>query len=105
MRDTCHSRRSVLSVLAGAAGGMHSLVAAQQRSTRLLVPAPPAGTTDFVARAVAGALERESADSVVIHNLPGAGGTLATDALFAAPPDGSVLLVSPNSLVTEVPYT
>ncbi|MEJ6022056.1 Bug family tripartite tricarboxylate transporter substrate binding protein [Ramlibacter sp. PS4R-6] len=75
------------------------------RPLRLIVPAPAGGTTDFVARKLADVLQRTAGLQAVIENLPGVGGTVATDALLAAPADGSVFLLSPDSLVTEVPYT
>ena len=75
------------------------------RPLRLLVPAPAGGTTDIVARALAEALRRNAGLAVIVENRPGGGGGIAAAALLAAPRDGSTLLFSPNSLVTEVPYT
>jgi tripartite-type tricarboxylate transporter receptor subunit TctC len=72
---------------------------------RLIVPAPPGGTTDIVARTLAEALRRSSALTVIVDNRPGGGGAIAAAALLSARGDGSTLLLSPNSLVTEVPYT
>ena len=58
------------------------------RPIRLIVPYPPAGSTDFVAREVANSLSTSLGQSVVIDNRPGAG-TLVGLAIGAkAPPDG-----------------
>ena len=72
---------------------------------RLIIPAPPGGTTDIVARALADASRRSAGLTVIVDYRPGVGGAIAADALLSAPGDGSTLLLSPNSLVTEVPYT
>ena len=70
---------------------------------KLIGPAPPGGTQDAVARALADELTQEIQQTVIVENKPGAGGVLAVQALNAAPPDGNSLLVSANNLLTEVP--
>jgi tripartite-type tricarboxylate transporter receptor subunit TctC len=99
------TRRRVVALLAACAA---SNIAAQTKRTallRLLVPAPAGGTTDTVARALTDALRRTAGLTAVVENRPGVGGAVAMDALLAAPRDGSTLLLSPNSIVTELPYT
>ena len=56
---------------------------------KLIVPAPPGGTQDAVARALADELTQEIQQTVIVENKPGAGGVLAVQALNAAPPDGN----------------
>jgi tripartite-type tricarboxylate transporter receptor subunit TctC len=61
---------------------------------RILVGAPPGGTTDTMARAIAPELGRALGRTVVIDNRPGAGGNLAAEAVARSAPDGSTLLMS-----------
>ena len=60
---------------------------------RIVVPFPPAGTTDIVARSVAAELQKMWGQSVVIDNRPGAGGNIGSDAVAKSPPDGYTLLM------------
>lgn len=70
---------------------------------KLIVPAPPGGTQDAVARALADELAQEIQQTVIVENKPGGGGVLAVQALNATPPDGNALLVTANNLLTEAP--
>jgi tripartite-type tricarboxylate transporter receptor subunit TctC len=64
------------------------------RSIRIVVPFPPGGTTDVVARLVSGRLAITLGQSVVIENRAGAGGTLGSDQVAKSPPDGYAFVVS-----------
>jgi tripartite-type tricarboxylate transporter receptor subunit TctC len=61
---------------------------------RLLVGAPPGGSTDTVAREIAPEMSRTLGRPVIVENRAGAGGNLAADLVAKAPPDGTTLLVS-----------
>ena len=63
------------------------------KAVRIVVPFPPAGTTDIVARSVAAELQKMWGQSVVIDNRPGAGGNIGSDAVAKSPPDGYTLLM------------
>ena len=67
----------------------------------LLVPFPPGGVADIVARSLAPALEKKWGQSVVVVNRPGAGGALGTGQLVNARPDGYTLLVALASVSTN----
>lgn len=75
------------------------------RPIRILVPAPAGGASDMIARTIAESMRQNLKQSVVIENKPGAGGIIATEAMLAAPRDGYTFVLSPNSLVTENPYS
>src|SRR5881394_2265565 len=64
----------------------------------MIVPFPPGGVADTVARPVAEALSRELKQPVVIENKPGAGGALGIGTAARAPADGYTLLLSLSSI-------
>jgi tripartite-type tricarboxylate transporter receptor subunit TctC len=64
---------------------------------RLVVPFPPGGVTDLVARLLAERLSVEFGQQVVVDNKTGAGGTIAGDIVAKAPADGYTLLLTTNN--------
>jgi tripartite-type tricarboxylate transporter receptor subunit TctC len=64
------------------------------RAIRFIVPFPPGGGMDIVARAVGERLSPRLGQPVVIENKPGAGTTIGTDAVAKSAPDGYSILVS-----------
>jgi tripartite-type tricarboxylate transporter receptor subunit TctC len=80
-----HRRR--LLALAALAGPFALPAFAQARPIRLIVPYPPGGPLDIVARALADKV-KDSLGSVVVENRPGAGGNLGMDLVAKAAPDG-----------------
>jgi len=67
------------------------------RPIRIVVPYPPGGPADTVARVTTQGLGPELGGSVVIENLPGAGGRLATKDVTRAAPDGYTLLLGSSN--------
>jgi len=63
------------------------------RPLRVIVPQPPGGGFDFVARALAERLAKQIGQSVVVENRPGSGTLVGTDAAAKADPDGYTLLM------------
>jgi tripartite-type tricarboxylate transporter receptor subunit TctC len=61
---------------------------------KLVVPYPPGGPTDIVARVVAERLTTQTGQAFIVENRPGAGGNLGADAVAKAPADGYTLLVA-----------
>ena len=69
------------------------------RPIRLVVGFAPAGAADTVARAYANELGRALGQPIVIENKPGAGSSIAADAVAHAAPDGyTMLIASPSSI-------
>jgi tripartite-type tricarboxylate transporter receptor subunit TctC len=64
---------------------------------KLVVPYPPGGPADTVARVTTAGLGSELGGTVVIENLPGAGGRLATKEVGRAPPDGYTLILGSSN--------
>ena len=70
---------------------------------RLMVPFPPGGSTDIVARIVAQKLGTQLGQQLVIENRGGAGGTLGTAVVAKAAPDGYFLVVGTTSTHVVAP--
>jgi tripartite-type tricarboxylate transporter receptor subunit TctC len=103
-----------LALLAGCGGGAAPAEDAPQFPTeeiRLLVPYAAGGPTDLTARAYGEFLERDLGRPVVVENMPGGSGALATQELVQAEPDGHTLaLITAGTtvltpLVNDVGYT
>ena len=69
-----------------------------ERTITMIVPFPPGGVADTVARPVAEALSRELKQSVVVENRAGAGGAVGIGIASRAPADGYTLLLSLSSI-------
>ncbi len=68
-----------------------------EKTITLVVPFPAGGTTDVVARQVAPKVAEILGQTVVVENKGGAGGSIATGLVAAAPADGYTLLMATNS--------
>lgn len=75
------------------------------KPVKWVVPYPPAGTTDVIARIVAQWLTEKLGQPFVVENRPGAGNNLGTEAVINAPPDGyTMLLVNPANGINATLY-
>lgn len=80
------------------------------RPVKWIVPYPPGGTTDVLARILAQWLSEKMGQQFIIENKPGAGNNIGTEAAINSPPDGyTMLLVNPAhginaSLYKKLPF-
>ena len=81
------------------------------RPVRIIVPFPPGGSTDLLARRLAERLTLALGQTVVVENRPGAGGTTGADFVSKSAPDGHTLLMGvtgsnaiAQSLYASLPY-
>ena len=93
-------RRAWLLALAAAAWAAPWCAQAQaypEHPIRFVVPYPPGGGTDVIARIVHGKLQTALGQNIVIDNKGGAGGSVGTDVVAKAPADGYTVLFTLNS--------
>jgi tripartite-type tricarboxylate transporter receptor subunit TctC len=98
------SRRRTLTLLTAAALAAPALAQPADFPTKpvkLVVPFPPGGATDALARQMAEHLSKKWGHTVVVENKPGANTMLGTDVVAKAPPDGHTLGVVTGSHVTN----
>lgn len=72
---------------------------------RLIVPAPPGGISDMVARLLAEQLRTNLGQTVLVDNKPGGSAVVAERAVMAAPADGYTWMVGPSSVLSDIPLT
>ena len=84
-------------------GAAHGQPAYPAKTIRMVVPFPPGGTTDILARVVGQKITEATSQQVIIDNRPGAGGNIGTEIVAKAPPDGYTLITDPGSTLTINP--
>jgi tripartite-type tricarboxylate transporter receptor subunit TctC len=94
--------------LAAAFALAFSTLAAQaqfpSRPIRLLVPNPPGGATDTVARVIAPALGDALGQPVIVENKPGSNGNLAMELTAKAAPDGQTIILAADAQIVIGPH-
>ena len=86
-------RIAVTAILVAAASLAHAQ-AWPQKPIKIVVPYPPGGTSDILARAIAPGLQAAFGQAIVIENKPGATGNLGAEFVAKAAPDGNTLLLA-----------
>jgi tripartite-type tricarboxylate transporter receptor subunit TctC len=106
-----HPRRRFLTLTAGAAAlpAISRIAWAQSYPTRpitIMVPFPPGGATDVIARNLAERMKVSLGQPVIIENVTGAGGTIGTGRVARAAPDGYTLSIGQNEthVITGATY-
>lgn len=71
-----------------------------ERPIRMIVPFPPGGVTDVVARLIAERMTADLGQQVIVDNRAGAGGVIGTDIVAKAPADGyTILFTTPGHTI------
>ena len=77
---------------------------------RIVVPFPPGGSNDVIARALAPSLAKRLGNAVIVDNRAGAAGVIGSDSVAKGPRDASAILLTSSTLLTTaatqstVPY-
>lgn len=108
MKALLRAMTMVFSLLAGLASAQQTY---PMRPVTIVVPYPPGGSTDILARLIGERLQKAMGQPFVIANRAGAGGLIGTQSVAAAPPDGYTLLLSSSpplavglKMYKRVPY-
>ncbi len=75
-----------------------------EKPLRIVVPAPPGGTLDIVARTLADAMQPMFGQPIIVDNKAGAVGMLGVHELIGAPADGYTVMVHISGIASEIPY-
>lgn len=92
-----------------AASALHAQQPYPAKPIRVIVPFPPGGQTDIVARVLAPKLTEAFKQSIVLDNRAGSGGAIGTETVVRATPDGYTLLIvaagyATNAALLKLPY-
>ena len=114
MKDTriLNRRRMIqaIGLAVAMSGGAAMAQAWPAKPISLIVPFPPGGTTDVLARALADKLSLSLGQTVIVESKPGAGATIGADYVAKSKPDGYTLLVGAvhhtiaSSVYKKLPY-
>ena len=107
-RTACFALLAIVGVVSGSAVAQQSTYPA--KPVRFIIPVPPGGGADLLARAVGQKLTETWGQTVVIDNRGGAGGTIAVDMAAKAAPDGHTIVmgliasIAVNVSLIKLPY-
>lgn len=90
------TRRQALIASAASAATLAAPAFAQSfpsKQIRIVVPYPPGGSSDIIARAISNLLAESMKQTVIVDNKPGANGNLGSDFVAKSAPDGHTLLL------------
>jgi tripartite-type tricarboxylate transporter receptor subunit TctC len=103
IREGTTRRRMIVglasALCAYAGGGMAQEARTGGRQLRLVVPFPPGGSTDALARIVAPRLAERIGETVIVDNKPGAGGNIGAASVAREPADANVVMFAATSVV------
>ena len=71
------------------------------RTIRIVLPVPPGGSIDLLARILAEHISNTNGQNVIVESRPGAGGIIAAEAVARAQPDGNTLLINNNGIIVS----
>jgi tripartite-type tricarboxylate transporter receptor subunit TctC len=106
-----YTRRTLLAIAAATFASGAFAQAFPTKAIRLIVPFPPGGGTDIIARETSQKVAAATGWTFVIENKPGAGGNMGVDAVAKAPADGYTIVLGQTSnlainpsLYAKMPY-
>jgi tripartite-type tricarboxylate transporter receptor subunit TctC len=82
---------------------LQALAQYPSKAVRMVIPFPAGGATDIIGRVVSQKLAERFGQPVVVENRPGAGGSIGSDLVAKAAPDGYTLLIATNSTHAVAP--
>ncbi|MEO5693867.1 MAG: tripartite tricarboxylate transporter substrate binding protein [Usitatibacter sp.] len=104
-------RRTLAAAALLSAAGIANAQAWPQKTLKIIVPYPPGGTSDILARALGPGLTAALGQPVIVENKPGATGNVGADFVAKSPADGYTLLLGDigslaiaPSVVTTLPF-
>lgn len=108
-RTTLADAAGRATLIAAAAAGLATSMAAfgqtyPSKVITFVVPFPPGGGPDLLARVLGEKLAPALGQPVVVENRPGAGGLIAAGQVAKSPPDGYTLLVTPSNTIMIAPH-
>src|ERR1700754_2999115 len=86
--------RRLLALLAFTVAAASAAAAYPEKTVTIVVPFPPGGSTDVIARALAAKMQEKLGQTFIVDNRGGATGTIGAGCVKRAAPDGYTLLVS-----------
>src|SRR5262245_12196818 len=100
-------RRDIFTITAGLLAFLPILIAIPSepawsqgvKSIRIIVPFPPGGSADVLARILSNQITETSGQTVIVDNRPGAGASIDYELEARAAPDGNTLVIDSNSVV------
>jgi tripartite-type tricarboxylate transporter receptor subunit TctC len=93
--------RTLAALLLGAALCLSAQAAYPDKPIRWIVPFPPGGAMDSIARTLGEQLSRKFGQPVVVENKSGAGGNVGVDLVAKAPADGYTMVITSIGMVTN----
>src|SRR4030095_2621176 len=91
----------ILAMLLGGWAGVSAAQGYPAKTIRMIVPFPPGGGNDIVGRILAQRLAESFGRQVIVDNRGGAGGTIGTEAVAKAAPEGYTFLLNNISLAVN----
>jgi tripartite-type tricarboxylate transporter receptor subunit TctC len=105
VRERCALLIGLLAALSLSAGtNVHARQNYPSGTVTFVVPLPPGGTVDIIARAVAERLQTYTGQPFLVENVTGGGTTIAAERVARAPADGYTLLVATSTTLSSNPY-
>lgn len=91
-------------MLCAASGSSVAAADWPERPLRFVIPFPAGGVSDIIGRSIAARLGESLKQTVIVDNRAGAGGTIGSDAVSKATPDGHTLLLGSLSTHAIAPH-